>query len=218
MPELTSTTPDVFTLSQQLWKRWLDTLSVAVDSGLRSTPFLYCMRYGLKTMVEAQKLQSRYWARHGGGAEAACRVPPLTALWRVLPMATAFPLPEPIPHISPIDVQIPSFSLLGKKALVTGGSRGIGRACALMLAAAGADVAVGSSPTGIDFAESVCLEIRSLGRRAEAYNFDVGVADDVEATSIKVNEDFEHIDILVNNAGVTRDRVFRKMDRGTWDR
>ena len=60
-----------------------------------------------------------------------------------------------------------SFSLLGKKAFVTGGSRGIGRACALTLAAAGADVAVGSSPTGAESAEAVCLEIREMGRRGE---------------------------------------------------
>ena len=72
-----------------------------------------------------------------------------------------------------------SFSLLGKKAFVTGGSRGIGRACALTLAAAGADVAVSSSPTGADSAEAVCLEIREMGRRAKGYSFDVGVQGDV---------------------------------------
>jgi 3-oxoacyl-(acyl-carrier-protein) reductase len=110
-----------------------------------------------------------------------------------------------------------SFSLLGKRAFVTGGSRGIGRACALTLAAAGADVAVSSSPTGAESAEAVCLEIREMGRRAKGYSFDVGAQGDVETTCARVNEDFGGIDVLVNNAGVTRDGLFRKMDRGAWD-
>ena len=80
----------------------------------------------------------------------------------------------------------PSFSLLGKKVFVTGGSRGIGRACALTLAAAGADVAVGSSPAGADSAEDVCGEIRELGRRAQAYAFDVGARGDVETMCARV--------------------------------
>ena len=112
---------------------------------------------------------------------------------------------------------LPSFSLLGKKVFVTGGSRGIGRACALVLASAGADVALGSSAAGADSGEDVCREIRRLGRRAETYTFDVGVRRDVETTCARVANDFEGIDILVNNAGITRDRSFRKMDRGTWD-
>ena len=111
----------------------------------------------------------------------------------------------------------PNFSLLGKKAFVTGGSRGIGRASALALAAAGADVAVGSSPSGGVFADQVCLELRQLGRRAEAYSFDVGVRGEVSAICARVNDDFGEIDILVNNAGITRDGSFRKMDRIAWD-
>ena len=120
------------------------------------------------------------------------------------------------PHISN-DFVFPSFSLLGKSAFVTGGSRGIGRACALTLAAAGADVAVGSSPSGVEAAEGVCREIREMGRRAQAYAFDVATRGDVETMCSRVNNEFEAIDILVNNAGVTRDGLFRKMDRGAWD-
>jgi NAD(P)-dependent dehydrogenase (short-subunit alcohol dehydrogenase family) len=112
---------------------------------------------------------------------------------------------------------IPSFSLLGKTALITGGSRGIGRASALTLAAAGADVAVGSSPSGADYAEEVCREIREMGRKAKAYSFDLGAPGEVETMCARVGEDFAAIDILVNNAGVTRDGLFRKMDRGSWD-
>jgi len=132
-------------------------------------------------------------------------------------MATAFPVSSPVSSPVPELVQIPSFSLLGKNVLVTGGSRGIGRACALTLAAAGADVAIGSSPSGADFARSVCMEIRDLGRRAEAYPFDVGVRREVETMCVRVHDDFEAIDVLVNNAGVTRDSSFRKMDRAAWD-
>jgi NAD(P)-dependent dehydrogenase (short-subunit alcohol dehydrogenase family) len=114
-------------------------------------------------------------------------------------------------------LKIPSFSLLGKKAFITGGSRGIGRACALALAAAGADVAVSSSSIGVDCAKGVCEEIRDMGRQAEAYSFDVTERGEVAAVCAKVTDEFEQIDILVNNAGVTRDGVFRKMDRTAWD-
>jgi 3-oxoacyl-[acyl-carrier protein] reductase len=112
---------------------------------------------------------------------------------------------------------IPSFSLIGKTVLVTGGSRGIGRACALTLAAAGADVAVGSSPTGGDFAERVCEEIRDMGKHARAYPCELSERGEVETMCARVIEDFDKVDILVNNAGVTRDGLFRKMDRGAWD-
>jgi len=110
-----------------------------------------------------------------------------------------------------------SFSLRGRNALITGGSRGIGRACALMLAGAGADVAIGSSPAGGEAAENVCREIRAIGRRAQAYAFDVGVRDDVHTACARVNDDFKRIDILINNAGVNRDGTFRKMERTAWD-
>jgi NAD(P)-dependent dehydrogenase (short-subunit alcohol dehydrogenase family) len=127
--------------------------------------------------------------------------------------AIAMPVSQAIPRA----IQIPDFSLLGKRAFVSGGSRGIGRACALALASAGADVAVGSSPIGADSAESVCREIRDMGRWADAYSFDVAMRGDVETICTKVKTDFDSVDILVNNAGVTRDRSFKKMDRDAWD-
>ena len=112
---------------------------------------------------------------------------------------------------------LPIFSLAGKRAFVTGGSRGIGRACALTLAAAGADVAIACSPAGVRLAEEVRDQIRDLGRRSEAYAGDVGVRGGVELMCARVLSDFQEIDILVNNAGVVRDGLFRKMDRTAWD-
>jgi NAD(P)-dependent dehydrogenase (short-subunit alcohol dehydrogenase family) len=132
-------------------------------------------------------------------------------------IAIAVPVPRFSSSDLPSRLEIPSFSLLGKKALVTGASRGIGRACALALASAGADVAVGSSPMGADLAEDVCDRIREMGRRAQAYSFDVARRGELEATCARVTSDFEAVDILINNAGMTRDRSFRKMDRDTWD-
>src|SRR3954466_3678303 len=110
-----------------------------------------------------------------------------------------------ISTLPPLDLELPSFSLLGRTAFVSGGSRGIGRACALALASAGADVAVGSSPAGAELAGGGCRQIPALGRRAEAYSFDVTLRGDLETMCDRVSDDFESVDILVNNAGITRD-------------
>jgi len=115
------------------------------------------------------------------------------------------------------DFVFPSFSLLGKSAFVTGGSRGIGRACALTLAAAGADVAVGSSPSGVDAAEAVCQEIRDMGRRSQAYAFDVATRGDVETMCGRVNSEFDTVDILINNAGVNLRGPAELLPESDWD-
>jgi 3-oxoacyl-[acyl-carrier protein] reductase len=132
-------------------------------------------------------------------------------------MVTAFRDFRVAPAPAARATEIPSFSLAGKNVFVSGASRGIGRACALMLASAGANVAVGSSPSGAADADEVCLEISDLGRKARAYGCDIRLPDDVESMCARVSEDFGGIDVLVNNAGVNRDRVFRKMDRSAWD-
>lgn len=112
--------------------------------------------------------------------------------------------------------KLPGLSLAGKTALVTGASRGIGKAIALVLAQAGADVAV-SCNTGGALAEQVRDQIRGMGRKAEYYAHNVGDPAEVEKMHAEVVRDFGRIDILVNNAGITRDKSFKKMTWEMWD-
>ena len=93
------------------------------------------------------------------------------------------------------------FSLEGKKAIVTGGIRGIGQAITLGLAEAGADVAIFDK--NIEGAEEVVEKITQLGRKALFIEVDVTKMDQVESMVDKVAEEFRSIDILVNNAGMT---------------
>jgi NAD(P)-dependent dehydrogenase (short-subunit alcohol dehydrogenase family) len=109
-----------------------------------------------------------------------------------------------------------STSLQGKTALVTGGSRGIGKAIALALAAHGADVAI-TCHTGSGAAEEVRAQIAELGRKSAFYAYDVGKPADVLELAKHVREDFPQVDILVNNAGITRDRSFKKLTQEMWD-
>ncbi len=100
--------------------------------------------------------------------------------------------------------------LAGKTALVTGGSRGIGKAIALRLAAQGADVAF--SYRGNETAAAATKsEIEALGRRALAVQADVSDADAADGLVKTVLEAFDKIDILVNNAGITRDDLIMRM-------
>ena len=99
-------------------------------------------------------------------------------------------------------------SLEGRKALVTGGSRGIGRAIAAELARAGAEVVIGFN-TGADEADAVAREIG--GRAVQA---DVSSADDAARLVAEAGE----LDILVNNAGVTRDGLLARMSDDDWRR
>ena len=91
------------------------------------------------------------------------------------------------------------FSLEGKVALVTGGSRGIGRAIALAFAGVGADVAVCSRK--LQDLEKVAKEIKELGRKSSAVAAHVGRIEELNNLANKVVEEFGRIDILVNNAG-----------------
>jgi len=105
--------------------------------------------------------------------------------------------------------------LKGRTAVVTGASRGIGRAIALALAEEGADVAVNyiSSEAA---AREVVEKMLKLGRRAMLAQADVGDYPDTFRMAQEILKEFGHMDILVNNAGTTSDKTFIKMDHASW--
>lgn len=114
-----------------------------------------------------------------------------------------------------MDVQ-QGLELNGRRALVSGGSRGIGKAIALALARAGADVAVAA--TSAAGAEATAGEVRALGRKAVALALDVA---DHQAAAAAVEQavgELGGLDILVNNAGVTRDGLLLRMAEADFDR
>jgi 3-oxoacyl-[acyl-carrier protein] reductase len=105
--------------------------------------------------------------------------------------------------------------LTDKVALVTGASRGLGKAIALALAAEGASIAaVARSEEAL---KETVEAIRAAGGTAEPYALDVSSEADVEATIEKITARFSHIDVLVNNAGVTRDGLLMRMKSEDWD-
>jgi 3-oxoacyl-[acyl-carrier protein] reductase len=106
------------------------------------------------------------------------------------------------------------FDLSGKVALVTGASRGIGRAIASRLAEQGATVVAAARG---DHANECAAEITANGRRAEAISLDVTDAAAVEAAPAGVVARFGRLDILVSNAGITRDQLLMRMKRDDWD-
>lgn len=106
--------------------------------------------------------------------------------------------------------------LEGKIALVTGASRGIGKAIAITLAKAGAKVVVnyaGSEAAALE----VVKEIQDIGGQALAVQANVAVSADVEAMINQTIEQFGSIDVLVNNAGITRDTLLMRMKDEDWD-
>ena len=107
-------------------------------------------------------------------------------------------------------------SMNNKVALVTGGSRGIGRAIALKLADRGADIAIldAGSP---ELSEQTAGELRALGVRALAIQCDITDYEQVVKAVARVKEELGGVDILVNNAGITRDKLALRMSPEDFD-
>ncbi|MEV6406364.1 SDR family oxidoreductase [Streptomyces bobili] len=112
---------------------------------------------------------------------------------------------------------IPTDLLKGQKALVTGANSGIGKATALGLGRAGADVVV-NYVAGREDAEEVVRELTSFGVRAAAYEADVSQEDQVTGMMGRMVQEFGTIDILVANAGLQRDARFTEMTLGQWQK
>ena len=109
------------------------------------------------------------------------------------------------------------FDLTGKTALVTGGSRGLGRAIAVALARQGADVAINYRGNA-EAADAVATEIVAMGRRAPTVQGDTSAGRDACEAIVKAAIDgLGSVDILVNNAGITRDNLLMRMDAEEWD-
>ncbi len=106
--------------------------------------------------------------------------------------------------------------LEGKTAVITGGSRGIGKGIALRFAAEGADIALTNIIDNEEFTETV-KEIAALGVKAKGYVSDASVYADAENVIDEIVKDFGRVDILVNNAGITRDTLLMRMTEEQWD-
>jgi 2-deoxy-D-gluconate 3-dehydrogenase len=108
------------------------------------------------------------------------------------------------------------FSLEGKKAFVSGASRGLGREMALTLSEAGADVALAARTLGA--LEETAETIRKMGREALVCPMDISSIDEIEKAVDDAMKTFGRIDILINNAGIVGEEPVIEMTAETWDR
>jgi 3-oxoacyl-[acyl-carrier protein] reductase len=103
----------------------------------------------------------------------------------------------------------------GRVALITGASQGIGRACALVIAEAGATVALAARNR--EKLDEVAAQIANAGGQASVFPLDVTDEEQIKATVKEVIAKHGRVDVLVNNAGVTKDQLFMRMKRADWD-
>jgi len=104
---------------------------------------------------------------------------------------------------------------MNRIALVTGASRGIGRACALELVRAGYRVALAARQT--DKLEEVAAEVRAAGGEAYVVALDLASQESIKAGFAKVSAEFGRIEVLVNNAGMTKDNLALRMKADDWN-
>jgi 3-oxoacyl-[acyl-carrier protein] reductase len=109
------------------------------------------------------------------------------------------------------------FNLKGKIALVTGGSRGIGRETCLLLAQAGAEVIINYNRSK-DQAESLLEQITKEGGSAEVFQTDISNPEEVQRLFEHVRKKFNRLDILVNNAGIIKDNLLLSTELSDWDK
>jgi 3-oxoacyl-(acyl-carrier-protein) reductase len=107
-------------------------------------------------------------------------------------------------------------ALDGQVAVITGGSRGIGRACAIALAAEGANVVINYT-SNEDAAKATAAECEGHGVKALVVQADVSKPDEAQNVVKAAEEAFGRVDILVNNAGINRDRTIQRMSADEWD-
>ena len=106
--------------------------------------------------------------------------------------------------------------LKGKTALITGASRGIGKAIALLFAREGADIAITNIADDDEFRNAI-KEIEACDVKVKGYVSNASKYDDSQNVIMKIAEDFTRLDILVNNAGITRDTLLMRMSEDQWD-
>src|SRR5690348_8181052 len=113
--------------------------------------------------------------------------------------------------------EFPRFDLTGQTVLVTGAARGLGRACALACAKAGADVALGLRDAKAETGKQLVADIEAIGRRALPLQMDVAKLDEIERAIGAAEAHFGKIDVLVNNAGIGPENLAENVKEADFD-